>query len=478
MLIALVVLLCLGIPPVFGHLDEQALQLWDEARLAVNALEMHLSGDWIVTTFADLPDHYNTKPPFCIWLMSLSYKLFGINVLAVRMPSAIFGLLTAILLFWFFSRKNKLWAGLYSALILLTSTGYVALHNTRTGDYDSVLCFFTTANVLLYFIYVDEGRQKYLLGSIVSLTLGVLTKGVVALIFVPALLILTAGKWKLLATLRAKNFYLGIIFFFLFGIGYYFLREYYDPGYINAVKNNELGGRFANTLEGHRFSRWFYYDGLFKGFNPWVYFLLPAFFITIAGKDKWTKGLATFLGISCAFFFAMITIAETKLPWYSLPMFPLMAMIVGVGLHQVVQKINSLVNESALLPILIPAISLVVIFFLPYNAILKKSLEQDFGDFMIEDKDISAYLDDGLMNRKNIDGQVVCWKDYKGNITWYLKALQLEGKNVKPVKITDIQPGQIVVTFQEEVKEFINSNYKASVKEHYRESVAVFQILQ
>ncbi|MFT4757995.1 MAG: 4-amino-4-deoxy-L-arabinose transferase-like glycosyltransferase, partial [Vicingaceae bacterium] len=35
--------------PVFGHLGALPIQLWDESRLALNALEMFENGDYLVT---------------------------------------------------------------------------------------------------------------------------------------------------------------------------------------------------------------------------------------------------------------------------------------------------------------------------------------------------------------------------------------------------------------------------------------------
>lgn len=74
--------------PIFGHLDELPIQLWDESRLANNALEMSRSGNLIVTTWAKVPDMWNTKPPFLIWQQALLIKLLGPVDIAIRLPSA------------------------------------------------------------------------------------------------------------------------------------------------------------------------------------------------------------------------------------------------------------------------------------------------------------------------------------------------------------------------------------------------------
>jgi len=48
---------------LFYHLGMMPLQVWDEARLADNALEMATNGLSLITTYDGSPDHWNTKPP-------------------------------------------------------------------------------------------------------------------------------------------------------------------------------------------------------------------------------------------------------------------------------------------------------------------------------------------------------------------------------------------------------------------------------
>src|SRR5689334_10249299 len=75
------------------------IQLWDESRNIVNALEMRESGSWLVTTYGGAPDLWNTKPPLLIWLMAASVGVFGLSEWALRLPSMIAALGTLAILF-------------------------------------------------------------------------------------------------------------------------------------------------------------------------------------------------------------------------------------------------------------------------------------------------------------------------------------------------------------------------------------------
>lgn len=114
--------------PLFLHLDSFSLRIYDEARRAVNSFEMWQSGNWLVTTYEFKPDMWGTKPPFLIWCQASCMQILGPTALAVRLPSAIAGLATVVLLFVFAFRKLGGWpAGLVSSFTLLTSYGFLSL---------------------------------------------------------------------------------------------------------------------------------------------------------------------------------------------------------------------------------------------------------------------------------------------------------------------------------------------------------------
>ena len=163
--------------PLFGHLDTLPIRLFDESRLAVNAYEMHRGGSWIVTRFEGEPDMWNTKPPLMIWLQVLFMKFIGVNELAIRLPAALAAFLICIFFLSFTARRFKdPWLGIISCIVLTSTVGYIHVHATRTGDYDSLLTLFTTLYPLLFFSFIETRETKYLYYTFICLTLSVLTK--------------------------------------------------------------------------------------------------------------------------------------------------------------------------------------------------------------------------------------------------------------------------------------------------------------
>ncbi len=274
--------------PLFGHLDALPIRLWDESRLAISAYEMYKNGNFLVVHFDGAPEMWSTKPPFLIWLQVLFMKLIGVNVLAIRLPSAIAALFTCLVLV-IFSRRvlHSFWFGFIAVLVLITSVGYVRMHGTRTGDYDALLTLFTTLSGLLFFAFCETKKQQHLYLFFLFTTLAVLTKGVSGLLFAPAIIIYSIIQKQFLPLLKNKHFYIGLFGFLAVILGYYLLREQYNPGYLNAVWVNELGGRYLDTKEGHHYSFWFYFENFVHlNYSHWYVFVPLGIFVGLVSKHK------------------------------------------------------------------------------------------------------------------------------------------------------------------------------------------------
>ncbi len=145
-------LLVLTLLPILIYINSSAIRVWDEGRQAVNATLMLFNRNYLVTYFDGIPDLWNTKPLLLIWLQVLGLKIFGISEVGLRVPSAVAALLTVGLLFWFgWHKLQKPLIGIFSALILLSTRGYVAQHVILTGDFDALLTLFITAYSLFFF---------------------------------------------------------------------------------------------------------------------------------------------------------------------------------------------------------------------------------------------------------------------------------------------------------------------------------------
>jgi 4-amino-4-deoxy-L-arabinose transferase-like glycosyltransferase len=318
------------------RLGAMPLQVWDEARLANNAIEMAYGGLSLVTTYDGLPDHWNTKPPLLIWIMVMAIRGLGASEWAIRLPSALASVATATIVFWFSAAYlKKPLAGVVSVLVMLATPSYILSHGARSGDYDAMLTLWTTAYLLTGYVYLHAlpvQRSKWLYLCTAGILLAFMTKTVQGLIMVPPLLIYAWLSGRLASVVRSRQVYVCVLGAFVVCFSYYVLREAVDPGYFAATLANDVVGRYASVLDGHQGGP-LWYLLQYRGFPALVPGLLVAGYFAWRGPAT-TRSLSVFLGLTAGFYLAVISLASTKLPWYSMPLCPLMAILIGIGVDR------------------------------------------------------------------------------------------------------------------------------------------------
>jgi 4-amino-4-deoxy-L-arabinose transferase-like glycosyltransferase len=310
------------------------MQIWDESRNANNALEMSRTGYSLVTRFHGLPDHWSTKPPFLIWLMAFCLRLGLPPLLAVRLPSILAAVSSVLLVFSFslICLRDRL-AGVLAGLTLLAAPLFVGWHTGRTGDFDSLVVFFTLTYALAFWRYLElpgRGGTQWIALAGVAVALNILTKGVAGTLALPALLIYAAVQGKLVSLLLDRRLWLTLIGIVLICGGYYGLREHFDPGYLHAVWKNEFTGRFLAVNEGHAADSLYYFGVLAAKFEP-GFILLPLAVVPFLQTDQRRRSVALLCILIPAVLLAVLTESQTKIFWYLAPTTTFFALAVGIG---------------------------------------------------------------------------------------------------------------------------------------------------
>ncbi len=448
--------------PVFGHLDTIPIRIWDEGRVAVNAYEMYMNGNYIVTYFEGQPDTWNTKPPLLNWLQVLLMHTIGINELAVRLPSAFAAFFTCLALLFFSLRLlNNFWFGFMAAMVLVTSQGYIEIHGTRTGDYDALLTFFTTVSCLSFFGFLQTQKNAYLYAFFICLALAVLTKSVAGLLFLPAIFFFTLYSRQMLKLLKNKHFYLGIALFLFQVSGYYFLREWYQPGYLNSVYENELGGRYLEVIEEHRHGFTYYMENFIDiRFIRWYPLLLCGVVVGLMLKDVLLKRLTLFSTLLFLNYFLIISTSQTKLEWYDLPLFPIMSILVAIFIYVVflyLKNINAL--NLNLRYNVFPFVFLFLFCLKPYQVIVHKTYLPHLHESHKDLYEIGYFLKDAIKGKINVNNQYLLYKGYNAQNLFYINILKHKGVNIDYKDWTKLTEGDEVITHQLEIKEYLEQNY-------------------
>lgn len=158
---------------------------WDEINFAEIAREMIVTGNWAQPRIDYLPFH--EKPPLFIWMQALSMSVFGIGEFAARLPNAICGIITLLVLFRIGARLR---GNLFGVLWALAYLGSILPHlYFRSGIIDPWFNLFIFLGVDAMISAVREERPpatghttRHAILAGLYLGLAVMTKGPVGLL--------------------------------------------------------------------------------------------------------------------------------------------------------------------------------------------------------------------------------------------------------------------------------------------------------
>ena len=437
---------------IFTLLDDPQLEVYDEARRAVSALEL-VRGDAssiLTPSYNGEPDHWGTKPPLLVWSQAIWMKIVGVGELAVRLPSALATLALCFLLTWWGKRDwDSPLAGALGALAVLCNWEYMGNHGARTGDFDALLVLFLTAQLIFLFRWAKSDEIKWLWLAGLAGFLGGMTKGVAGGFLLPGI-----GLWFLIdAVARRKLLHPG-----LYGIiggaiamvvGYYFLRETVDPGYLELVKDNELGGRYNDINESHQGPFYFYLQTLVadRAFGYLFPLLLPALVYLLSNKEY--RRPAALLAITATVFLVIISSAATKLYWYKSPVLPLLGMLIGAGAFHLAnllaQKIGNAKGK------LVAIALLAGLFITPMVLITYRVMNpRDYQETTLRKAGFRVFMRKGDVVKPPY---ILLVDDYHPNARFYAEREKGRGKEVSMRRMRRLRP-PLVVTEQPANAEF------------------------
>ena len=302
----------------------------DEPRFAEASREMRQTGDFVIPRVNG--EYRFDKPPLIYWCQVGSTLLLGESDFSVRLPSAFFAAATAILTaIWgarLYGRKIGLWSG-----IIFGSCLQLFIHGRAAVADLPMIFFFLSATWIAWERITKPDSRLLWLGFYVSLALGFLAKGPIALlpILFPVLFYLSQKKrpW-----FHAGSAFLGVVLFVLivgaWGIpaliatkGQFFAIGIGRHVVMRSVVPMQSHG--ANGLIGYCVSLPFYLATIFFSFFPWCIYLPQ----TVSRLRKGIDLPERYLFGGVALVFLVFTLIQTKLPHYTLPAFPLLAILVA-----------------------------------------------------------------------------------------------------------------------------------------------------
>jgi 4-amino-4-deoxy-L-arabinose transferase-like glycosyltransferase len=299
------------------------------------AREMLVRHDWI--TLHANAIRYLEKAPLLYWSMAASMSVFGPHDWAARLPVA----LAALALFLVVYRSGIQFfhceaAGLYAALILLTSFGIFIY--TRILLPDVMVCLWLSLALLLFSISLTEPRPSRATawGFAAACALNVLTKGFIGIVFPLAIVFIFLLLNRNLQHLRRWHPLSSLLIFLVISVPWHIAAGLANPA------QGHPSGTVPTTGNVHGFF-WFYFlnEQIYRYLNrrvprdydtvplllfwgllivwlmPWIIFLFRAI------RVRWSLLIVWALFVMVFFSFS------TRQEYYALPALPALALMIG-----------------------------------------------------------------------------------------------------------------------------------------------------
>ncbi|MGZ8982926.1 MAG: ArnT family glycosyltransferase [Methylotenera sp.] len=328
---------------IFGGLGDIDLMSFNEGRRALAIKEMFFSGDWLLPRLNG--ELYLTKPPFLYWISTGFSHLFGgVNEWTLRLPSALAAVAVLLMTYQYTIKHFGIWAALFATQILIANVSFAM--SARRVEIEMMLTALCVGALFSAMKYIKQGGDKYWIYlSYFLLGLAVLTKGPVALLFITLPLIVAALWTKDTRVKQLLANKLGWGIFLLIGLSWYVLVSIkLGPDIWASIAKRDMLEKMqgdGNAKPLFSYVAWIAADflllvsllfvkprALFKSFRDRQDFIIPLLAVVVP-----------------LLIFSMFSNKHSK---YLLPIYPLVAILLGVQLARIFENGSRYVKTAIL----------------------------------------------------------------------------------------------------------------------------------
>ncbi|RYY57307.1 MAG: hypothetical protein EOO09_02875 [Chitinophagaceae bacterium] len=321
----------------------------DAAHHANIALHMLEHNDY--ASLVDRETDYLDKPHFLFWSSALSFKIFGINTFAHRLPAVIFALVTIISTYRLTLHLSNRTTAKIAALILATAEGFIlSINDARMETPLAAGIIFGLWHLI---VYIDRNKLVNLLLAALGAAIAFSTKGWIGVMITFAaafFYILTTVKWRVLLLPKTWLF-IPLFFLFISPVLYaYYLQYDLHPEKNIRGMTNISGVKFIlwdqnfERFKGDSFNKggrnssvFFLYHTFLWAFFPWciaAYLGLFYWLKRMIVRKKWNNPF-NFAALAFGFVLFTISFSKFKMPHYIFMLLPLAAVFTAPYLRLV-----------------------------------------------------------------------------------------------------------------------------------------------
>ena len=353
---SLTLILFLSIILLFTSLGKNHFIPWDEAIYAKVSKNMLTANDYgVLKWFGN--DPWFEKPPLYFWVSSFFMKLVGVTELGARLFSAISGFFTVLLVYLIGKKMFNRRVGFISAFIFITTSQFI--YYSRLGMLDVTLGFFITLSLYFYLLSWQKKSSVYWILSGISFGLAVMTKNVIgflspSIIFAFELYLLLSKNKKFCAGVFVNYLFYAISGLLIFMPWHIYMYQKFGNDFIQNYLGYHVLKRATSGIEDKGFPFFWYLTVLKVSMRIWFIALLGALPYGLYKVFKEKDKNYVFLFIWIVLVFGLFSVSKSKLVWYIIPIYPVLALLTGNFIDSVINlAINRIKAGSVVLKFLL-----------------------------------------------------------------------------------------------------------------------------
>lgn len=362
----------------FPLMDKDAAH---HANIALNMLQLN---DYQL--LIDRQEDYLDKPHLLFWSSALSFKIFGVNTFAHRLPALLYALLSIFSTYRLTLHLSDKSTARLAAIMLATAQGFVfSINDARMETPLTAGIIFGLWHLI---VYVDKRTWLNLILAALGTAIAFSTKGWIGpvVIFVSVFFyLLLQKKWNVLASVKTWLFIPFLLLFIspvLFAYYHQFdlhpekvIREMSDISGVKFILWDQNFERFDGDSfkKGGRNSEYFFlYHTFLWAYFPWsiiAYVALVAWLRKLFIKKEWKQPFA-FAALAFGFMLFIISWSNFKMPHYIFWFLPIVTLFTAPFVRELMtgkpgSKFFYYLHFAFAILVLIAALALNFYFFQP-----------------------------------------------------------------------------------------------------------------
>jgi len=318
---------------------------WDEVNFAEISREMLILDDYL-RIYVDFKPFWE-KPPFFFWSQALAMKCFGVNEMAARLPNAVCGILTLVLLFLMGRRLyNDRFGYLWSMVYLGTILPHLYF---KSGIIDPFFNLFIFSGLYLFLLFywkkekwagiqLAKSQYSYLFLAGFVVGLGILTKGQVAYIVICLTFFVYWIYQRFRLYINIPEFLFFTLATTLVSLTWYGFETWKNGPWFITEFNKYQFRLFSTPDAGHKGFPAYHFVVLLIGCFPASIFAIRTFFKMPPTAFPYQQNFRLWMKILFWVVLILFSIVQSKIVHYSsLCYFPL-SFLATLSIYEIIEK--------------------------------------------------------------------------------------------------------------------------------------------